>query len=109
MKKIMFLFLTVLTLVMFSCETQERIKNVTINPPQMMSMFKVTPAGSQITSTDTVSISVPNVADVTASTTASPRGEQADVPFYMDKNNLIVAIISVGVALLINIVYHHWK
>lgn len=61
----MFLFLTVLTLVMFSCETQERIKNVTINPPQMMSMFKVTPAGSQITSTDTVSISVPNVADVT--------------------------------------------
>lgn len=65
MKKIMFLFLTVLTLVMFSCETQERIKNVTINPPQMMSMFKVTPAGSQITSTDTVSISVPNVADVT--------------------------------------------
>lgn len=65
MKKIMFLFFTVLTLVMFSCETQERIKNVTINPPQMMSMFKVTPAGSQITSTDTVSISVPNVADVT--------------------------------------------
>ena len=61
----MFLFFTVLTLVMFSCETQERIKNVTINPPQMMSMFKVTPAGSQITSTDTVSISVPNVADVT--------------------------------------------
>jgi len=46
---------------------------------------------------------------VTASTTASPRGEQADVPFYMDKNNLLVAIISVGVALLINIVYHHWK
>ena len=65
MKKIMFLFLTVLTLIMFSCETQERIKNVTINPPQMMSMFKVTPAGSQITSTDTVSISVPNVADAT--------------------------------------------
>lgn len=65
MKKINVFFLTVLTLVMFSCETQERIKNVTINPPQMMSMFKVTPAGSQITSTDTVSISVPNVADVT--------------------------------------------
>lgn len=65
MKKIMFLFLTVLTLIMFSCETQERIKNVTINPPQMMSMFKVIPAGSQITSTDTVSISVPNVADAT--------------------------------------------
>lgn len=65
MKKITSLFLTVLMLAMFSCATEEHVKNVVKNPNQMMSTFKVTPSNSQINSTDTISISVPNVADAT--------------------------------------------
>ena len=65
MKKITSLFLTVLMLAMFSCATEEHVKNVVKNPNQMMSTFRITPSGSQIDSTNTVSISVPNVADAT--------------------------------------------
>ena len=65
MKKITSLFLTVLMLAMFSCATEEHVKNVVKNPNQMMSTFKVTPSNGQINSTDTISISVPNVADAT--------------------------------------------
>ena len=65
MKKINAFFLAVLFLVLCSCATEEHTKNIIKNPNQMMSTFRITPSNSQINSTDTISISVPNVADAT--------------------------------------------